>query len=274
MKILRTILTLLILASPVWAWGAEGHTLVSEIAWERLDPSVQARVKQLLSHHPDARVRTLTEASLWPDLIRDRSHTFHLYHRPEWHYQDRLVKETDLPVMLEGRLLERLEEQRRVLSDKESSGRAKAVALSWVVHLVGDLHQPLHNSELYDERFPEGDRGGNLYEVVLGREALSFHYLWDSAGGRFLYPPSTDRLLSYRTWFVENHPAASFDELEVDSFQAWSDEGLALAVEAYGNVPLGEKISTEALESVMDVSERRIVLAGYRLAKLLEEALK
>jgi hypothetical protein len=274
MNLLRTILTLFLLATPVWAWGVEGHTLVSDIAWDRLDPIVQARTEQLLSHHPDSRIRTLSEASLWPDLIRDRSHSFHFYNRPDWHYQDRLVNETDRPVTLEGKLLEKLEEQCRVLSDKESSQRAKAVALSWVAHLVGDIHQPLHNSELYDERFPEGDRGGNLYEVVLGGETLSFHYLWDSAGGRFLYPPSSDRLRSYQTWFVEKHPPESFAELEVHSFQAWSDEGLALAVEAYGNVPFGEKISTEALESVMDVSERRIVLAGYRLAKILEEALK
>lgn len=161
-----------------------------------------------------------------------------------------------------------------MLSDQESSERARAVALSWVVHLVGDLHQPLHNSELYDERFPNGDRGGNLYQVVLGQEALSFHYLWDSAGGRFLYPPSRDRLLSYQAWFVENHPRESFDELGVESFQAWSDEGLALAVEAYGSIPFGEKIDADSLKSVMDVSERRIVLAGYRLAKLLEETLR
>jgi hypothetical protein len=271
------LLLLLVLVVPVQAWDEEGHVLVSEIAWDQMSEDCRKDVLDILEHHPDSEVRTLGVASIWPDLVRDASHPFREHHRQDWHYKDRLIKDptAGTQVKLGGQLMEQLERHTKILGDRGRSPAERALALSWITHLVGDIHQPLHNSELYDESFPTGDQGGNLFDVILGEQAISLHKLWDSAGGRFLVTPSPERLRSYQGWFQQAYPPEGFGELlQERRFKAWSDEGLVLAKEVYGDVRLGEPLERDVLQNVLDQTERRITLAGYRLAMLLERTLR
>jgi nuclease S1 len=266
----------LALMSPVLAWNSEGHVLVTEIAWEQLSEPCRRRVVELLRSHPDGAVTTLAQAGVWPDQVRDPSHPFRVHHRQDWHYVDRLIQPPTPGVELKlgGQLLQQLERQVTILGDSNRTRAERALALSWIAHLVGDIHQPLHNSELYDQNFPQGDQGGNRFEVVLGQKPVSLHRLWDSAGGRFLDPPTTQRLKSYGDWFQQAYPPDFFGEALQDlSFHTWSDEGLSLAKQAYATVRLGQPLEREALQQILDTSERRITLAGYRLAFLLERVL-
>lgn len=269
----RLILILFFLVAPVSAWHEEGHVLVADIAWNRLGDGGKQEITELLRHHPDPDVRTLAAASVWPDQIRQANHPFHSYSRPDWHYQDRLFQAVPegLSVDLGGQMLEQLARQTEIYQDPSRSKVERAVALCWVVHLVGDIHQPLHNSEFYDSRFPEGDQGGNQFMVVLGEQSLALHRLWDSAGGRFLAAVPPYRLVSYRRWFQDLHPPERFGEkLDVIDFEVWSDECLELARLAYEKVAFSEPVDNQALEWIMDTAEEQITLAGYRLGRLLE----
>ena len=263
----------LVSSMPALAWWDEGHRLVAEIAWKELDNTRRSEITELLTHHPDPAVRTLADASVWPDVVRDRAHPFHAYHRSGWHYEDRAIvtEKGDWELDVSGALVAQLERQIQILNDPSKSKPERAVALCWVVHLVGDVHQPLHNAELYGADFPQGDQGGNRFKVILGSQEISLHKLWDSVGGRFLEPVSRQRLQSYRDWFTARFPETQMTEgPALESPAEWSDEGFKLAQDVgYGDLRPGERISSEQLQRVLDVSAERVTLAGYRLAKIL-----
>jgi len=263
---------ILLCAGPAPAWWDDGHILVAKIAWEKSSPSTRAFVEKVLRAHPDPEVQTLEDAAVWPDKVRDREHPFHNYHRSDWHYQNRPLESIEGPLEEGGSLLEQLQKHSRILKDSNRPMPDRAVSLSWVAHLVGDIHQPLHNSNYVSSEFPEGDEGGNLFTVILGDRPISLHKLWDSAGGRFLVPSSAERIQSYARWFTEAHPPDSFSEvLSSNSFRSWSDEGLRLAEQvSYSGIEPEEPIQEPALRAALDTTRRQITLAGYRLAHLLE----
>jgi len=275
-KVSYLILSLIgLLTAPTLAWWDVGHTLVAQIAEQHLQKSTRNEVDWILAHHPDPSVRTLSDAAVWPDRIKDPHHPFHHEDRSHWHYRNRAVGTPRKATEDSGALLEQIPLQLALLSDKNRPLAQRAIALCWVVHLVGDIHQPLHNATCFSEKFPTGDRGGNDYNVIVGASPLSLHMLWDSVGGRFIEPPSAARLRSYVQWFQQRHPKSSLSpEASVLSIQTWSDEGLEIAEsDIYPHLTPGEKIPNEQLQSTLDITKRQICLAGYRLATTLNQNL-
>jgi hypothetical protein len=82
-----------------------------------------------------------------------------------------------------GDLLLGTETCRRVLGDKTKPAAERAIHLAWLMHLVGDLHQPLHSSAMFSARTPKGDQGGNLVAVRRGNSVLKLHSYWDDVLG-------------------------------------------------------------------------------------------
>ena len=140
---------------------------------------------------------------------------------------------------------------------------------------MGDIHQPLHNATLYNSEFPEGDRGGNRFKLHFANKVVSLHGVWDSAGGRFVDPIPSYRLDSYITWFQEDHPIESLAEkVSVLNVDKWSDEGFALSRSlVYTYLEPGGLLDNESLQEILDASKLQITLAGYRLAKVLDQSL-
>ena len=282
-KILRAFVfcvVLLVMAQPAWAWWDSGHILVADIAWEAMRADTKAEVEELLAYHPDPLVRTLAESSHWPDQVRLKEHPLHKHHRETWHYQNLPIQKfadgVEREVVYGGDLNEQLVKQVQMMADKSLPKAERAVALSWVVHLIGDIHQPLHNASLFNEQFPQGDRGGNSFEVILNGKPLPLHYLWDSGGGRFIDPVSPEKLTWYRDSFMKRHPKSRFEgELRVDTVGEWAQEGLQIAREAVyrDDVLQGQALPQQALEHAQDLSERQMALAGYRLAQVLDRNL-
>lgn len=269
----RIFLLTLALCTPVWAWWDTGHELVARTAEQHIAARTRQEIIRILRHHPDPSVRTLVAASAWPDDIKKKDHPFHSYEHSNWHYQNRPIETTGDFGADNGEMVQRLKENIEVLGDVHRAPAERAVALCWVAHLVGDIHQPLHNSNSFRPEFlPRGDEGGNRFKVWLGSHKISLHNLWDSAGARFLHHPSQARLLNYLVWFQHVYPPSSFvAELRITDPQIWSDEGLALAREkAYAHVVPGEQLSDEAYQEVLDTTERQLPLAGYRLARVLD----
>lgn len=159
------------LAAPrtAFAWGAEGHRIVALIAADQLTPTAKAQVNQLLG--TDDAAAGMMAVSTWADEIRrNRPNT------APWHF-------TDIPIGSAGYDAQRdctrgqcsiaqIQTDERILADQQLLAPVRAEALRFLIHFIGDLHQPLHSSN-------HDDRGGNQIHVLLGKRHTNMHAVWD-----------------------------------------------------------------------------------------------
>ena len=304
------IVTAAVLALPASAlWDAAGHRTVAAIAWEHMTPRARARAVELLLHGPAlanfpalrpaspappaqgseaARDRALfLNAATWADLVRSRDQPWHAYHRPTWHYADfywdvEHGQPHDIPGTGPDSLnaAERIVALRATLADAKAADTTKAVALAWLLHLVGDIHQPLHCSSRVtpdDPPLPHGDEGGNRFRLDDNR---NLHGYWDRILGEAIAPDPGEDSIAYADRIAHRieraHPPASLAApAAATDVLGWTQEGLRVAqTVVYAGVTRGEAPSATYEAEALNVSERRIALAGYRLAALLNEALK
>ena len=168
-----------LIASPprVEAWSRDGHVIVARIAEQHLTPRARQAVKDLLGERPmsDSRIAG------WADYIKHSAEYKRKYPKNDlWHFVDiPLEREYDpaRDCKHDNCILARLSEFSRIAGDRRLSHEERKEALMFVIHFVGDLHQPLHCAERH------GDRGGNLVHVSWLNEhdhhKLSLHGVWD-----------------------------------------------------------------------------------------------
>src|SRR5437763_3913647 len=300
-SVMRTLVTAALFALPASAlWDVAGHRTVAAIAWEHMTPRARARSVELLLHGPAlanfaslrppqgseaARDRALfLNAATWADLVRSRDQPWHVYHRPTWHYADFYWDvENGRPLDIPGAgpdsldAAERIVALRATLPDANAADTTKAVALAWLLHLVGDVHQPLHCSSRVtpDEALPQGDKGGNTFRLDDDR---NLHGYWDHILDVAIAPDPGEDSIAYADRIAhrigETYPLAAPLAASTDVL-GWAQEGLRLAqTVAYAGVTRGSAPSPAYEAEALKVSELRIALAGYRLAALLNAALQ
>ena len=154
--------------APAFAWGKTGHRVVAAIADAQLSGLARAHVKEILGE-----AESLDEAANWPDEMRSNPSSFWQKTSTPWHYVtlNGIVYDHAPP---EGDALEALNKYSAVLRDPNANLADKQLALRFVVHIVGDLHQPLHVGKCCD-------RGGNDIKVKWFGRDLNLHSVWDSA---------------------------------------------------------------------------------------------
>ncbi len=303
---MRTTTAIILLAAalvpaPLHAWDEVGHRVVARIAWRELRPETRVRAVALLRAAPeDAGLRALlptddrdlesrereffARAAVWADMIRDRDLEANRYDRPTWHYvnffwsrpaPDAPAELLDWPLV--GELLDQLERIRVSLGAPDRPAAERAIDLAWLLHLVGDLHQPLHCTARVTPQEPEGDRGGNLFRLG-GDDNL--HYFWDSIVTRRFdrREGETDEALVDRIadTIVQAHPRSALAaELGRRDVRAWARESVDVVhATAYpATLRRGAPPGARYADAVYAAAARRIALAGYRLAALLEELL-
>jgi hypothetical protein len=280
-------------------WNATGHEVIASIAWNHLTPQARARAVQLLRNGPpeahlgDAEPTSGSSAerekalfvhtSLWADQIKGRSAPNHAYDRPVWHYTDYYWREQNGKIVLVPELkpdpenaLERLALLPGVLSSGAPDS-ARAVALAWIEHLVGDVHQPLHLSARVTAESPKGDRGGN--DLKLAGTQSNLHSYWDGILDILEKPPAGDRSGYVDGWAAKIEkelPISTFTKAELDAEpEAWGKESLTLAEELlYPATLVAGTAPSDAYKSTAgQAGKRRIALAGYRLATVLNRLL-
>jgi hypothetical protein len=155
------------LAAPAWPFGEFGHRLVGALAEDMLTPKARAQAHALLG--PEGGPATLAAASTWADEIR----TLRPATRP-WHYITFQIDDPrpDVARADTPNAVTALDRELAVLSSPGADRYAREEALKWVIHLVGDLHQPLHAGERHDQ-------GGNLMRVKVNRRTYALHAVWD-----------------------------------------------------------------------------------------------
>jgi S1/P1 Nuclease len=157
----------ILVPSPALAWGKTGHRVVAAIADTQLSGLARAHVREILGYG-----ESLDEAANWPDEMRAAPGEFWQKTATPWHYVtlNGIIYDHAPP---EGDALEALAYFRAVLRDAKSSLADKQLALRFIVHLVGDLHQPLHVGKCCD-------RGGNEIKVSWFGKPTNLHAVWDS----------------------------------------------------------------------------------------------
>jgi len=162
-------LVALLLCAQAHGWGANGHRVAAAIAAGYLSTEARLAVEEILGRE------TLAEASTWPDFMRADPAEFWQVTANPWHYvtvpPGKRYEDVGAPE--EGDAVTALKRFRQTLRDPEASAEHRARALRFIVHIVADLHQPLHvgNGQ---------DRGGNDFEITWFGEPSNLHRLWDS----------------------------------------------------------------------------------------------
>ena len=295
-------LAFLTLARTASAWNSAGHMMVAAVAYERLTPQAHARVSQLLQLNPDYpkwiehangadRDRiAFVMAATWadaiksepdyqndgdrpsgPDVARNIGYADHLQHR-YWHFID-LPFSTDHTPLIQPptpNVGTQIALFRRTLASKDASDSLKSYDLVWLLHLVGDVHQPLHATSRFTRSQPEGDAGGN--RVALCRKPCrnELHAFWDDVPGTAKNP-----LVAIRR--AAHLPEPDARVAAMDDERQWIHESFAIAQNTVYISPIGDGPGPWTLDrpyrtiAHQTVGER-LGLAGARLAHVLNEA--
>jgi hypothetical protein len=247
-------------AAPCWAWGPEGHRIVAYIATARLTPQARDAVKSLLG---DA---TMADIASWPDEIRKD--------RPEsgpWHYVDIPVDAAAYDATRDGRngdnVIDAIGRFSKILADPSAPKQQRVEALKFVVHFLGDIHQPLHCAER------NHDKGGNgrLVFFLDQPKAVNLHAVWDGTILRYAKGNTSDKV--YAGGLDARISAAQAQDWVKGTPEDWANESHALAVSiAYKDVPADgppPKLTQEYVDRARPVVDQQLSKAGVRLADLL-----
>ncbi|MCE7872862.1 hypothetical protein DYH09_21110 [bacterium CPR1] len=288
-RALGTVALILGLTFPALGWGEQGHRVVGQIALDQLTPRARAQVRALLSVGlPTVRrsFNNLPIACTWPDTVRSGG-PLQPYNHPIWHYSSIPFYDgmTARGARTQGELVQALSDNLTILADRNRPRKERARALAWVGHLVGDIHQPLHATTRYTPAQPRGDRGGNLFKIDgpafvnwAGQQDRidNLHSYWDQGCGLFLdelTPAQVEQIA--REWQATNTRASYGRGLGDGSTLSWRQESYKLAVEvAYPGIRENQAPSEAYSRYTQNLCRRRIVSGGYRLAALLNEALR
>lgn len=272
------ILTAFFLSSNAFAWGPTGHRVVGAVADRFLDIKVASKIHTILGG------KSMAQVSTWPDEIKSEpenySHTFN-WHFTDWKDDDHQHDETNSS----GTLVTSIKEQLNVLKNPESTQEQKVFALTFIVHLVGDLHMPFHVGNGLD-------RGGNSCRVTFHGQKTNLHALWDEGmieKTSLSYTELTNfvvqgrRLEDILAWKKGNvvdwareskdlrssiYPADVTSSKSPMSVKQYCRTDIVVSAE---EMP---KLSYEYSYKFLPVLEQRLFQGGLRLAVLLNEALK
>jgi hypothetical protein len=242
-------------ASPAFAWGKTGHRVVAAIADRGLSAEARAHIQLLLGSE------SLDEAATWPDDMRSDPSPFWQKTATPWHYVTVGGTEYDIAPP-EGDALTALRHFRATLLDPKASVADKQTALRFIVHLVGDLHQPLHVGQ-------PGDHGGNDVKVNFAGRPSNLHSVWDTGlvdDQQLSFSEYAERL-SRRT--TPEQVIAWTDPNPLD----WIRESAAIRPGLYpaqGTTDLG----WDYIYKFRPVMERRLAQAGVRLAAYLNDVFR
>jgi len=306
------------------AWADAGHKIIASIAFRQLTPAEREKIVAILKAHPrfaedyaanlpaelteaaDQQEWHFQQAAVWPDYIRGYPEDLKpIYHHGFWHWitarpryltpADRAALDKtieinsslDPPEKAEEsmNIMQALRHARRTLNDPKLSARDRALAVPWLFHLAGDIHQPLHSTSLYSRRLlPTGDRGGNS---ILTQQRSNLHAVWDQLpGDKLEFREAKNRALTLLNDVGQRTLGETAGQELNESI--WLDESFQLAtalvydatvighVRVYEDDPKATQLEPLTLpesyfQSGGHAAKTRLVQAGYRLGAVLKE---
>ncbi len=242
-----------LISSPAMGFGANGHRIVAKIAEHYLTPDTKASVNAVLGNE------LMTQAATWPDEMRSNPDPFWTNTSIYWHFINippgKRYEESK--VNPKGNAYTALQQLITQLKNNNASLEKRRFALRFIIHIVGDLHQPLHVGH-------EKDRGGNTIEVKWFGETTNLHTVWDSKLIDF-------QQLSFSefTHFLLQTPKEKRDAYASGDPMLWINESLQLreTVYAIGNGDFGYRYVYQHTPTI----KNQLLKAGVRLATLLNQ---
>lgn len=250
------LIALLWTAPQLFAWGQKGHDIVAHIAERHLTKRAASRIEKALDNHsPVYYANWMDNASNTPEYAYSKT----------WHYlnvDEGYTLET-MPKNENGDVLKAVTELYAALKKGGLSPEEECIKLRMLIHLVGDMHCPMHAGRL-------SDLGGNRRPVVYFNSTTNLHSIWDTS------LVESAHKWSYTEW------ANQLDRLskeEIAAVQAgepadWMAETVAICAGVYEHTPEGAKLSYDYLNWAAPLIEQQVVRGGLRLARLLNELYK
>jgi hypothetical protein len=237
--------------SSAFTWGQNGHRIVGKIAETHLTKKARKNIARVLGNE------TLAEVSTYMDFIKSDNQYRHMN---PWHYatipDGQTYEQAGTPE--EGDVIVTLRRLVDELKTKKFTDGSEAFALKCLVHLVGDIHQPLHVGN-------GNDRGGNDEKVEFFWENSNLHRVWDTQ----IIENQNYSYTEYVEWI--NHPSkAQVKVCQSDTILEWAYESMSFRDQVY-DLPEDKKISYRYIYDNRALVNQRLLQAGVRLAGILNE---
>lgn len=239
-----------------YSWGQKGHDVTCAIADRHLTKKAKKQISELLDG------KSIVYWSSWMD---NASHTPEYRYTSTWHYKNIDADETYETAALNenGDVVRAIEAQIEGLKSGKLSRDEQVVALKFLVHLVGDLHCPMHMGH-------KSDRGGNGWQVQFFGQGSNLHKVWDSgvieSAHKWSYSEYADQLdrctKSQYKEFVKGNPVA------------WGEQTYQQTTKLYDATPIGSKLSYDYVSTWTELLDNQLLLGGLRLASILNEIYK
>lgn len=256
MKKTRYLLFVLSASFALISWGFKGHQAVATIAENHLTAQAKAQVKELLG------TQSLADVATWADEVRNEP-AFKA--TGNWHFANLPLGlsfeqfSTEVKAQGEDNVYGAMQKARIVLTHSKSTKAQKIEALKFLVHFVGDAHQPMHISR-------KEDKGGNTIQVRFDNQGTNLHSLWDS------------KLIDYQGLSVvemskqyDKATPAEIKQWQNDLPIQWLWESYQISSKLYAEVEKNNKLDEDYYRNHIGIIERRIDQGGIRLAGLLND---
>ena len=236
----------------LFGWGNTGHRIVGKVAETYLTKNAKVQIKKLMGHHD------LSRMSNWADEIKSDPNW---KHANDWHWCTVPDEEEYEKGKHQGLAVEKVKEFTSTLKNKKTSKEEKQIALKFLVHLIGDLHQPLHvgNGE---------DRGGNSVRLKWFGESTNLHSVWDSK----LIEYQKLSYSEYANYLLLDEDRGKIRQWQADSLLTYIHESRDLRRQCYDYEK--DNLKWEYFYANKGLLEQRLLQAGVRLSGELNRIFK
>ncbi len=239
-------------ATSAFGWGQKGHDTTAYIAENHLTPATKEIVEGLLDGKSPV---------YYANWLDNASHTPEYAYSKTWHYKNIDGDQTfeSAPLLESGDIVRAIYSQVAILQDSNATRDQKQLALKMVIHLVGDIHQPMHLGHA-------SDLGGNRCMVKYFGKDANLHSVWDSS------LPESAHKWSYTEWQQQidrTTPEQRVEILSINTPEGWASETYEICKDVYAKTPDGTKISYDYIAEWTPVVEQQFLKGGLRLADLL-----
>lgn len=265
-----------LLPATALAWGGYGHRTTGDIALANVKPETRVSIERLLRNEqalgtPECPLATLQDATVWPDCVRRTR--WRWGYTAAWHYRTTPICEAYNPrANCSGGncVTAQIERNQRLLADESLPAPIRLEALAFLVHFVGDIHQPLHSGD-------KDDRGGNDRKASYGIVPnMNMHWIWDGAlAERAITSTDGPMVRVYNAQERAEYGGGTPADWGRESWQTARDFVYRTAFDTdpcASELPDETALTQEDIVAAVPIAQRRIRQAGLRMADMLDEA--